>query len=99
MLRRCGRLICSLYRFSAAPAEALALTGLDWRDTTALPLLPEATPVHTLSLRGLPADGCAPCTLTVVPGTAGSGVESVVSADGLRYVPALGSATVQLCAG
>lgn len=84
---------------SIAPAEVLALTGLDWRDTTALPLLPEPTPVHALTLRGTPADGCAPCTLTIVPGDAGAGAESVVSAGGLRYVPALGSATVQLCAG
>lgn len=70
---------------------------LDWRTQAALPV-GGPTALHTLTVEGAPTAACAPCTLVVVPGDATAGVESVVTADGWRYVPQLGRATVQLCA-
>lgn len=83
----------------ASAGELHVLTGLDWRNPTVLPVLEKATAIHQISLEGTPASGCAPCTLSLVPGTAGTGVETVISGAGYRYTPALATATVSVCAG
>lgn len=83
---------------SVTPAEAQVLTVLDWRTQATLPV-GGARAVHTFTVSGTPTASCAPCTLTLVPGDAATGVESVVSAEGWRYVPALGGATIGLCEG
>ncbi len=81
----------------ATGAEARALTVLDWRTQAALPT-GGPTAIHSLTVHGAPTAACAPCTLTVVPGDATTGVESVVTTGGWRYLPELGATTVKLCA-
>jgi len=83
----------------ASPGELHVLTGLDWRNPTTLPTLEKATAIHQISLEATPASGCTPCTLSLVPGTPGTGVETVISGGGYRYIPALATATVSVCAG
>jgi hypothetical protein len=79
---------------SVTPAEAQVLTVLDWRNQGVLPSGTSA--VHSFSVA--PAGtSCGACTLTLIAGDPVTGVESVVAAEGWRYVPALGSATVELC--
>jgi hypothetical protein len=82
-----------------SPEELHVLTGLDWRNPTTLPTLEKATAIHQVSLEATPASGCTPCTLSLVPGTPDTGVETVISGGGCRYIPALATATVSVCAG
>ncbi len=77
---------------------ANVLTVLDWRHQTGLPIGSRQT-VHSFTVSGTPTAGCAVCTLTLTAGDPASGVETVLSAEGWRYVPALGSATVEFCPG
>lgn len=79
------------------PEMAEVLTGLDWRNPTTLPTV-DAAAIHTFTLSGQPTSDCTPCTLSLVPGTAGTGVETVISGGGYRYLPTLGSFTVSVCA-
>jgi hypothetical protein len=78
--------------------ELHAITVLDWRDTTAVAHGGSGTVVHTVSLTGTPAGACATCRLELVAGDPVAGVETIASGGGYRYVPALGSASVQICA-
>ncbi len=80
---------------SVTAAEAHVLTVLDWRTQATLPT-GGARAVHTFTVT---AASCGTCALTLTPGDPAVGVESVVSAQGWRYVPALGSARVEICAG
>lgn len=83
---------------SVLPAEAQVLTVLDWRNQGVLPT-GGARVVHTFTAHGTAVSGCGTCTLTLSAGDPVSGVESVVSAEGWRYVPALASKTVEICPG
>lgn len=83
---------------SVTEGEAQVLTVLDWRTQATLPT-GGARPVHRFTVSAAPGSGCAPCTLTFTPGDAAAGVESVASGEGWRYVPALGSATIEVCPG
>jgi hypothetical protein len=78
---------------SVAPAEARVLTVLDWRRQGTLPT-GGARPIHTFTVS---ATACGTCTLTLTAGDPAAGVESVVSGEGWRYLPALGSARVEVC--
>lgn len=78
------------------PTEAHVLTVLDWRTQAGITGTGKA--IHRFTVGGTPTSGCATCTLTLTAGDAETGVESVVSAEGWRYEPSRGSATVRLCA-
>lgn len=80
---------------SVTGADAKVVTVLDWRTQATLPT-GSARAIHTFTVT---AASCGTCTLTLTAGDADAGVESVVSGDGWRYVPALGTARVELCAG
>jgi hypothetical protein len=82
----------------ASDTELQVLTVLNWRDTTAVAHGGTASAIHAVTVMGTPTADCAPCELRLVAGDPATGVESVASGGGYRYVPALGSATVQLCA-
>ncbi len=79
----------------ASPEEGAVITALSWRTTDALPADADAQAIHRFTVSGTPTAGCATCTLRLVDDAR---VASVASAGGYRYAPALGSATVQLCA-
>ncbi len=83
---------------SVTGTEAKVLTVLDWRTQATLPT-GTGRAIHDFTVRGTPEAGCGTCTLTLTPGDAEAGVESVVSGEGWRYVPALGTARVEICAG
>jgi hypothetical protein len=81
---------------SVTAAEAQVLTVLDWRKQGTLPTGAAHT-VHTFSVLATPGASCGTCTLTLTAGDPVAGVESVVSGAGYRYVPALGSVSVEVC--
>jgi hypothetical protein len=82
---------------SIGDSQALGMTVLDWRNQGVLPL-GGPTAVHTLSVSATPGSDCAPCTISLVPGDASVGVETVVSVEGWRYAPVLGSVSIEVCA-
>ena len=70
---------------------------LDWRKQGTLPVGSDRA-VHGFTVSGVPVVGCAVCKLSLVSGDPDAGVESVVSAEGWRYTPGLGTTEVKLCA-
>ncbi len=80
--------------------EARVITVLNWREETAIPASGSPVDLHRFTVSATPGSGCAPCTLSLVSGTEGEGVEAVVSGGGgYRYTPALGVVSVQVCPG
>lgn len=80
--------------------EAAVITVLNWRDQDVIPAKDAAVDLHRFTVSAVPGASCAPCTLSVVSGVEGAGVEAVASGSGgYRYTPALGAATVQICPG
>ncbi len=80
-------------------STALSLVVVDWRRDATLEASALPSAVLALDVSAAVGDSCAPCTLTLVSGEEGPGapVEAVVSAEGLRYVPELGSAVTSVC--
>lgn len=84
----------------ASETEGAVITVLNWRDTDALSPSEDAVDLHAFTVSATPGAACAPCTLSVVSGTEGEGVEAVLSGGGgYRYVPGLGSVSVSVCPG